>query len=215
MSLELDPTNPEPLQTLDSVRISQSNIEEATAAPRLALSLWSNDPVADLDIDEENLQMEVVEKTAKGLVDNEDQQMIDGERDVKEESCNLLIEEDQDRLSIQLVKLALECNMWSYAIEINEDGEAQYLLGMALYLLGQSKNDPKSEKDTEDSHLAPKMACAKSQLKASMLFSLDWSNNIADNMGRQLVTSGRRKTSGDIQAAFKAVTPETIRNIFR
>ncbi|KAI8451086.1 hypothetical protein BY996DRAFT_6416706 [Phakopsora pachyrhizi] len=148
MSLELDPTNPEPLQTLDSVRISQSNIEEATAAPRLALSLWSNDPVADLDIDEENLQMEVVEKTAKGLVDNEDQQMIDGERD--------------------LVKLALECNMWSYAIEvlysceaeINEDGEAQYLLGMALYLLGQSKNDPKSEKDTEDSHLAPKSSAS-------------------------------------------------------
>ncbi|CAH7668672.1 hypothetical protein BY996DRAFT_4587913, partial [Phakopsora pachyrhizi] len=60
-----------------------------------------------------------------------------------------------------------------------------------------------------------KVACAKSQLKASMLFSLDWSNNIADNMGRQLVTSGRGKTSRDIQAAVKAVTPETIRNIFR
>ncbi|CAH7668671.1 hypothetical protein BY996DRAFT_8553189, partial [Phakopsora pachyrhizi] len=154
MASELDPTNPESLQTLASVRISQSNIKEATKALRLALSLWSNNPVADLDIYEENLQMEVVEKTAEGLVDNEDQQMIDGERDVKEESGGLLIEEDQDKLSslppfetsAQWAKLALECNMWSYSIEvlygceaeINEDGEVHYLLGIALYLLGQS-----------------------------------------------------------------------------
>ncbi|KAI8446675.1 hypothetical protein BY996DRAFT_1308723 [Phakopsora pachyrhizi] len=172
MASELDPTNPKPLQTLASIRISQSNIEEATKALRLALSLRSNDPVADLDIDEENSQMEVVEKTAEGLVDNEGQQLIDGERDVKEVSGGLLIEEDQERLSslppfetrVQWVKLALECNMWSYAIEVlygceaenNEDGEIQYLLGMALYILGQSQNDPKSEKDTEDSHLAAK-----------------------------------------------------------
>ncbi|KAI8445766.1 hypothetical protein BY996DRAFT_6423598 [Phakopsora pachyrhizi] len=154
MASELDPTNPETLQTLVSVRISQSNIKEANKALRLALSLWSNNPVADLDIYEENLQMEVVEKTAEGLVDNEDQQMIDGERDVKEESGGLIIEEDQDKLSslppfetsVQWAKLALECNMWSYSIEvlygceaeINEDGEVHYLLGMALYLLGQS-----------------------------------------------------------------------------
>ncbi|CAH7690264.1 mitochondrial-processing peptidase subunit beta [Phakopsora pachyrhizi] len=48
------------------------------------------------------------------------------------------------------------------------------------------------------------VARAKSQLKASMLFSLDSSNNIADDIGRQLVTSGRRMTPQEIQAAVEA-----------
>ncbi|CAH7689842.1 hypothetical protein BY996DRAFT_8428529 [Phakopsora pachyrhizi] len=170
MASELDPTDPEPLQTLASVRISQSNIEEATKALRLALSLWSNDPVANLDADENDSKMEVVEEIAEGLVDDEDRQMIDAERDMKEESNGLVIEDDQDESSslppfetrVQWAKLALECDMWSDAIEVlygceaenDEDGEVQYLLGMAWYLLGQSRNDLKSEKTTEDSHLA-------------------------------------------------------------
>ncbi|EGG01293.1 uncharacterized protein MELLADRAFT_50153 [Melampsora larici-populina 98AG31] len=54
---------------------------------------------------------------------------------------------------------------------------------------------------------------AKAQLKASMLFSLDSSNNIADDIGRQLVTSGKRMTPQEIQAAVEAVTPETIRRV--
>ncbi|CAH7666692.1 mitochondrial-processing peptidase subunit beta [Phakopsora pachyrhizi] len=57
------------------------------------------------------------------------------------------------------------------------------------------------------------VARAKSQLKASMLFSLDSSNNIADDIGRQLVTSGRRMTPQEIQAAVEAVTPDTIRKV--
>lgn len=54
---------------------------------------------------------------------------------------------------------------------------------------------------------------AKAQLKASMLFSLDSSNNIADDIGRQLVTSGKRMTPQEIQAAVEAVTPDTIRQV--
>lgn len=54
---------------------------------------------------------------------------------------------------------------------------------------------------------------AKAQLKASMLFSLDSSNNIADDIGRQLVTSGKRMTPQEIQAAVEAVTPDTIRRV--
>lgn len=57
------------------------------------------------------------------------------------------------------------------------------------------------------------VARAKSQLKASMLFSLDSSNNIADDIGRQLVTSGKRMTPQEIQMAVEAVTPETIRRV--
>ncbi|KAH9467298.1 hypothetical protein MJO28_000129 [Puccinia striiformis f. sp. tritici] len=57
------------------------------------------------------------------------------------------------------------------------------------------------------------VARAKSQLKASMLFSLDSSNNIADDIGRQLVTSGKRMTPQEIQMAVEAVTPDTIRAV--
>ncbi|POW09875.1 hypothetical protein PSHT_02455 [Puccinia striiformis] len=58
-----------------------------------------------------------------------------------------------------------------------------------------------------------KVARAKSQLKAGMLFSLDSSNNIADDIGRQLVTSGKRMTPQEIQMAVEAVTPDTIRAV--
>ncbi|POW17060.1 hypothetical protein PSTT_00900, partial [Puccinia striiformis] len=57
------------------------------------------------------------------------------------------------------------------------------------------------------------VARAKSQLKASMLFSLDPSTNIADDIGRQLVTSGKRMTPQEIQMAVEAVTPDTIRAV--
>ncbi|KAI9625305.1 hypothetical protein H4Q26_016327 [Puccinia striiformis f. sp. tritici PST-130] len=54
---------------------------------------------------------------------------------------------------------------------------------------------------------------AKSQLKASMLFSLDPSTNIADDIGRPIVTSGKRMTPQEIQMAVEAVTPDTIRAV--
>lgn len=54
---------------------------------------------------------------------------------------------------------------------------------------------------------------AKSQLKASLLFSLDSFNNIADDIGRQLVSSGKRMTPQEIQAAVEVVTPDTIRQV--
>lgn len=54
---------------------------------------------------------------------------------------------------------------------------------------------------------------AKAQLKASLLLNLDTSNNIAEDIGRQLVTGGKRQTPQEIKAAVEAVTPETIRRV--
>ena len=48
---------------------------------------------------------------------------------------------------------------------------------------------------------------AKSQLKASMLLGLDGTTAIAEDIGRQLVTSGRQMTPKQIEFAIDTVTP--------
>ncbi|KAI0698459.1 Metalloenzyme, LuxS/M16 peptidase-like protein [Cytidiella melzeri] len=54
---------------------------------------------------------------------------------------------------------------------------------------------------------------AKSQLKASLLLSLDGTTAIAEDVGRQLVTSGRRMTPQQIENAVDAVSPADIKRV--
>ena len=52
---------------------------------------------------------------------------------------------------------------------------------------------------------------AKSQLKAGLLLSLDGTTAVAEDIGRQLVTTGRRMTPKQIENAVDAVTTEEIK----
>lgn len=54
---------------------------------------------------------------------------------------------------------------------------------------------------------------AKSQLKASLLLSLDGTTAVAEDIGRQLVTSGRRMSPKQIEFAVDAVTPAEIQRV--
>lgn len=54
---------------------------------------------------------------------------------------------------------------------------------------------------------------AKSQLKASLLLSLDGTTAIAEDIGRQLVTSGRRMTPKQIEFVVDQVTTEDIKRV--
>ncbi|KAF8321992.1 Metalloenzyme, LuxS/M16 peptidase-like protein [Cantharellus anzutake] len=54
---------------------------------------------------------------------------------------------------------------------------------------------------------------AKSQLKASLLLSLDGTTAIAEDIGRQLVTSGRRYTPKQIENEVNGVTTEDIKRV--
>ena len=54
---------------------------------------------------------------------------------------------------------------------------------------------------------------AKSQLKASLLLGLDGSTNVAEDIGRQLVTTGKRLSPSEIENAIAAVTPEEIQRV--
>jgi processing peptidase subunit beta len=54
---------------------------------------------------------------------------------------------------------------------------------------------------------------AKSQLKASLLLTLDGTTAIAEDIGRQLVTSGRRMTPKQIENAVDAVSPADIQRV--
>ena len=54
---------------------------------------------------------------------------------------------------------------------------------------------------------------AKSQLKAGLLLGLDGTTAIAEDIGRQLVTSGQRMSPRQIENAIDAVTPEEIKRV--
>jgi mitochondrial-processing peptidase subunit beta len=54
---------------------------------------------------------------------------------------------------------------------------------------------------------------AKSQLKAALLLSLDGTTAIAEDIGRQLVTSGRRLSPAQIENAVDAVTVDDIKRV--
>lgn len=54
---------------------------------------------------------------------------------------------------------------------------------------------------------------AKSQLKASLLLGLDGTTAIAEDIGRQLVTAGRRFTPRQIESAVNAITKEEIKRV--
>lgn len=54
---------------------------------------------------------------------------------------------------------------------------------------------------------------AKSQLKASLLLGLDGSTAIAEDIGRQLVTAGKRYTPKEIEDAIESVTPKEIQRV--
>ncbi|KAF8336731.1 Metalloenzyme, LuxS/M16 peptidase-like protein [Amanita rubescens] len=54
---------------------------------------------------------------------------------------------------------------------------------------------------------------AKSQLKAGLLLGLDGTTAVAEDIGRQLVTSGRRMTPQQIERAVDAVTVDEIKRV--
>lgn len=54
---------------------------------------------------------------------------------------------------------------------------------------------------------------AKSQLKGGLLLGLDGTTAVAEDIGRQLVTSGKRLTPQQIEAAIDAVTVDEIKRV--
>ena len=51
---------------------------------------------------------------------------------------------------------------------------------------------------------------AKAQLKASILLSLDGTTAVAEDIGRQLVTTGRRMAPNEIERKIDAITEKDI-----
>lgn len=51
---------------------------------------------------------------------------------------------------------------------------------------------------------------AKAQLKASILLSLDGTTAVAEDIGRQIVTTGRRMSPGEIERVIDAVTEKDV-----
>ena len=54
---------------------------------------------------------------------------------------------------------------------------------------------------------------AKSQLKATLLLSLDVTSTFAEDIGRQVVTSGRRFTLKRVENAIEAVSVDEIKQV--
>ncbi len=53
---------------------------------------------------------------------------------------------------------------------------------------------------------------AKAQLKASILLSLDGTTAVAEDIGRQIVTTGRRMSPGEIERIIDAITEKDVMN---
>jgi mitochondrial-processing peptidase subunit beta len=51
---------------------------------------------------------------------------------------------------------------------------------------------------------------AKAQLKASILLSLDGTTAVAEDIGRQIVTTGRRMSPGEIERSIDAITEKDV-----
>lgn len=51
---------------------------------------------------------------------------------------------------------------------------------------------------------------AKAQLKASILLSLDGTTALAEDIGRQIVTTGRRTSPGEIERTIDAITAADV-----
>ena len=51
---------------------------------------------------------------------------------------------------------------------------------------------------------------AKAQLKASILLSLDSTSAVAEDVGRQLVTTGRRMNPGEIERVIDQITEKDV-----
>lgn len=51
---------------------------------------------------------------------------------------------------------------------------------------------------------------AKAQLKASVLLSLDGTTAVAEDIGRQLVTTGRRMEPSEIERRIDAITEKEV-----
>jgi processing peptidase subunit beta len=51
---------------------------------------------------------------------------------------------------------------------------------------------------------------AKAQLKASILLSLDGTTAVAEDIGRQIVTTGRRLSPEDIEVAIGKITEKDV-----
>jgi processing peptidase subunit beta len=54
---------------------------------------------------------------------------------------------------------------------------------------------------------------AKSQAKAGLLLSLDGTFAIADDIGRQMVSTGKRYAPKEVERYIDAVTPEDIKRV--
>ena len=54
------------------------------------------------------------------------------------------------------------------------------------------------------------MERAKAQLKASILLSLDGTTAVAEDIGRQIITTGRRLSAEDVERAIGQVTEKDV-----
>lgn len=92
------------------------------------------------------------------------------------------------------------CSLWGIYLVTDKTERIDDLVHFALRewsRLSQSVTEAETER-------------AKAQLKASILLSLDGTTALAEDIGRQIVTTGRRTSPGEIERIIDAITAEDV-----
>lgn len=82
-----------------------------------------------------------------------------------------------------------------------------FQIGLFLAPRMQSDRDALLQVDEAD------VVRARNQLKAQALFALDGTSGVAEDIGRQMLTYGRRLPKEELFARIDAVTPEVVKRV--
>ena len=143
-ALMIAPSLPEPLQTLASIRISQSRLDEARRALQDSMTLWKNAFDDDGDEDEDE--------------DEDEDGQTTKDFSTADESKAAIVPDFPTRIS--LARLLMEVGLAEDAVEVverlvGEDDhsvEAWYLGGWGLYLLGTTDEPGRGDPEVANGH---------------------------------------------------------------
>ena len=108
-------------------------------------------------------------------------------------------------MSSSIIKLTSHCSLWGIYLVSENKTALDDLVHFTLREWSRLSYNV-TEAETER---------AKAQLKASLLLSLDGTTAVAEDIGRQIVTTGRRMSPEEVEKVVGAITEKDVMDFAR